>query len=108
MTVLDLALADMRDGRRVMLIVEDSDAIRATIAEARRKLAEGEQARSVRPRITGRDGGWIVVCTRRTPGTGRGLSLDRVYFDHTRLYREIAPCMVTSTAPGPRFVHGPD
>jgi hypothetical protein len=92
-------LADMRTGCRVLVVAPTADAARAMHEQAAARLATGELARrSATVRITRNDGGWIefrsYVSVRG--GATRGMSLDRVYVDHTELCAILAPCLVTS------------
>lgn len=108
--MLDYALEDMRHGARVMLILPSDRAIDAAIFEARTKAEAGERVRRRHPRIDRSLGGSIVLSIySRFSVSGRGLTLDRIYVDHSELYLQLAPCMATSTAVrNPRFVHGPE
>ncbi|GAB3211321.1 hypothetical protein [Nocardia tengchongensis] len=101
---IDRALADMRDGLRVLLVAPTNDAISKLLAEASEKLREGETIRkSAGGTITG-SGGWIRFCLYLNPADGRGLTVDRVYVDHADLWKRLAPTMSGSTN-GPVITH---
>lgn len=101
-TVIDQALADMRDGLGVLVIASTAPAADDAFKEAARGLVRGERAHrgAGHIRIDRTGGGWIVFrgYSTITRGGGRGLSVDRVLFDHRDLYEQIAPMFVTARA----------
>ena len=104
-TVLDLALADMRAGRRVALVVSNGQALDRIAWQAHQLSRPGE---TVTQRMISSGTGMIrFFLYANASGAMRGLEVDRVYFDHSDVHTNLAPTMCTSTAPGPRFVHGP-
>lgn len=104
MTVLERALADMRSGLHVAVVASTGDTLDRLAVCARRLLRDGER---IGWRMITDGTGTIALRLYATAGLARGLELDRVYFDHSGVYEQFAPTMCTSTAPGPRFVHGP-
>ncbi|MGY4098058.1 hypothetical protein ACW2Q0_00595 [Nocardia sp. R16R-3T] len=106
MSILDQALADMRAGRRVLLIAPSAVAVTRLVDKALPLLRAGESARQRPATITG-DRGWIQLRPYPTSrDSGRGLTLDRIYFDHSELYELLAPALSFATN-GDRIVHGP-
>lgn len=100
MTVVDKALADMREGRRVMVIALARNATRLTqlLDEARGKLHADEWAQhsAQQSRIARRGGDGLIefrTFGSIVQGGGRGLTLDRVYIDHAALVEEIGPAV---------------
>ncbi|WP_280371135.1 hypothetical protein [Nocardia wallacei] len=99
-STVDRALADMREGRKVMVIavVPNHDGLTPLLNKAVDQLLDGERAYSSRDnaRITAPGGGWIAFRTVGgiQGGGGRGLELDRVYIDHAELMRRIAPAVM--------------
>ncbi|MFD3748343.1 hypothetical protein [Nocardia sp. NPDC058633] len=102
MTLLDQALADMRAGLNVAYVATSGKALSRIDYLARERLVDGE--RMGRRMISGSGDGTVTFCLYSS--IPRGIVLDRAYFDHSDVYDEIAPCMATSAASGPRFVHG--
>lgn len=106
--ILDAALADMREGRRVVLISANREAIGRLIGSARAKLLPGEKLlRSVGNGEITRVGGGLIRFlgyTGTTRGVGRGMTVDRVHVDHSVLWDELAPMLATA-APGLTVTH---
>ncbi|MGI5222185.1 hypothetical protein [Nocardia sp. CA-290969] len=89
-----LALADMRAGRRVLVIAPSSSTAKALRDRMTAQLADGETARNANGnhRITSAGPGWIEIrgYTSVRLGACRGVVLDRVYVDHSELTTELA------------------
>lgn len=99
------ALADMREGRRVLVIAPGRQAVVELWATACGVLVDGERSyRSVgAERIARKAGGWIMF---RTYGAGvRGLELDSVYIDNTAMFTAMSPTL--SAAAEPRIAQFP-
>ncbi|MGV9666948.1 hypothetical protein [Nocardia niigatensis] len=97
---LAAALADMREGHRVLIVAANRDAVAHMVGVARGKLLDGERLRrsAGSEEITSTAGGWIrFACyTSATHGAGRGLTLDRIHLDHSALWDELAPTLSTA------------
>jgi hypothetical protein len=105
-SILEQALADMRDGRRVLLIAPSAAAVTRLGYKALPLLRAGESARQRPATITGGRG---MIHLRPYPTSresGRGLTLDRVYFDHSDLYEALLPAL-SFAIDGGRIVHEP-
>ncbi|MGW6699626.1 hypothetical protein [Nocardia sp. NPDC055049] len=106
MSVLDQALADMRAGQNVALIASTGRTLDRIHDQSRKLLRDGE--RIGRRMISNGTGSVTLSLYASSPSALRGLEVDRAYFDHSDIHAVLAPTMCTSTAPGPRFVHGPE
>ena len=102
MTLLDQALADMRAGLQVAYVATSGKALDLINHLARKQLGDGER---VGRRMISNGEGTVTFCLYSS--IPRGYEFDRAYLDHSDVYKVLAPTMSTSTAPGPRFVHGP-
>jgi hypothetical protein len=100
MDIVDQALADMREGRRVLVIsANESGVIDLLNAMTERTLSSERAYRAAHHRrIESRTGGTIRFATYAHAAV-RGLTLDSVYFDHSRIMAEVAPAMCTSAEP---------
>ncbi|WP_306357441.1 MULTISPECIES: hypothetical protein [unclassified Nocardia] len=100
-TALDRALADMREGRVVLVVAASNDTIADHVAAVAGQLREGETAWRTygSQRVAAPGGGSIVFRSYASVvhnGGGRGLSVDHVYIDHGELYEQLAPTLVCS------------
>ncbi len=109
MSILDKALADMRAGLTVLLVVSHADAVRPLLDEAVPLIIDGEQIRRANgaARIEARGhSGRIIVRPYTSAGNMRGWCFDRTYFDHRGIHQRLAPMLVMSKL-DTRIVHGP-
>lgn len=107
--LVDQALADMRAGRRVLIVTPTNDAAASMRDQFSARLAAGESVRSTGGhcyRVTTQGGGWIEFRSYISIRNGgvRGMTLDRIYVDHTELHRELMPALVTARDGG-KIVH---
>lgn len=110
MSILDQALADMRMGRAVLLVVSSAADIDAVLDEAASLAYESERI----TRTNGNAGiadaehpGHIAVRPYASADKSRGDAWARVYFDHTGIHARLAPALSTSKF-GRRTIHGPE
>lgn len=106
---VDLALADMRNGLRVLVIAANERAVTALLDYAGEQLQDSEKMRRTQgtQRIAGSKPGVVVFISYADAGNtggGRGLSLDSVYVDHTALWNALAPTMIGKPG-GPDITH---
>ncbi|VFA94760.1 Uncharacterised protein [Nocardia farcinica] len=98
---VERALAEMRAGRRVLVLTMTEPGARAMHDRAAALLTDGERARRSGLSVTSAaDRGRLMFATIRTaPARFRGNELDSVYVDHDELRRAAAPAMMTSAVP---------
>ena len=101
MDIVDKALADMREGRKVLVVSADEPGI----ARLFDLFAEGAEAgervyrAAHRQRIERGAGGRITFATYGGARTLRGIDLDSVYLDHSRVREALMPNLCTSAEP---------
>lgn len=92
--LIDQALADMRAGRRVLVIAPSDTTRRDLRNRIAARLTESETVRRSGncDRVTAPGDGWIEIrgYTSVRHGACLGIRLDRVYVDHSELSAELA------------------
>lgn len=107
--LVDQALADMRAGRRVLIVASSNVAAASMRHRFVERLVAGESVSSPgssHHRVSRHGDGWIafISYTSIRLGGGRGMELDRIYVDETELHRELMPALATARDGG-KIVH---
>lgn len=102
--VVDGILADMRAGRRVLVVAQTVRMARFAFNEVAAAAVEGETVRRAngRERITHPDGGWIRFCSVSGHGA-RGLAADVVFIDADPTMEQLAELVPVAASGGEVF-----